>query len=123
MSLNGNDRAVVVMNDATVEKISTMAIPQTHQGASHGVCKRVNYSQKSIAVLTGLAQFGVSLLVFRDELTSNRVRRLIGPLRSIMIFESESSSAGETAWICCHSPLRGMKNFTAYRTLRSWIRR
>ena len=96
MSLSSNDRAVVVMNDATVEKISTAAIPQTRQGASHGVCKGVNYSQKSIAVLTGLAQFGVSRLVFRDELTSNGVRRLIGPLRSIVIFESGSSSAGET---------------------------
>jgi ferredoxin len=97
MSLSSNDRAVVVMNDATVEKISTVAIPQTRQGASHGVCKGVNYSQKSIAVLTGLAQFGVSRLVFRDELTSDGVRRLIGPLRSIVIFESESSSAGEPA--------------------------
>lgn len=44
MSLNSNDRAVVVMNDATVEKISTIAIPQTRQGTSHGVCKGVNYS-------------------------------------------------------------------------------
>jgi len=88
MSLSNNTRVVVAMNDATVEKISAEAVPLTRQGASHGVCKGVNYPQKSIAVLTGLAQFGVSRLVFRDEIVRGEVRRLMGTIRSIVIFHS-----------------------------------
>jgi ferredoxin len=88
MNLGSNERVAVAMNGATVEKISKEAIPLTRQGSSHGVCKGVNYSQKSIAVLTGLAQFGVSRIVFRDEPAPGGTRRLMGPLRSIVIFES-----------------------------------
>ncbi|UCF97568.1 MAG: hypothetical protein JSV89_20700 [Spirochaetaceae bacterium] len=119
MNLSGNERVVVVMNNSTVEKISKEAIPLTRQGVSHGVCKGVNYSQKSIAVLTGLAQFGVSRLVFRDEVVAGGVRRLIGPLRSVVIFESENASAGgdggdqvlslSTMW---QQKLRDLSDFT-----------
>jgi ferredoxin len=93
MNLSSNDRVVVAMNGATIEKISKEAIPITRQGPSHGVCKGVNYSQKSVAVLTGLAQFGVSRMVFRDEVVEGGIRRLIGPLRSIVIFESADDSS------------------------------
>lgn len=83
------DRAVLVMNDATVGKMTNEAIPATHQGASHGVCKGGNYSQKSVAVLSGLAQFGVSRMVFRDETEEGVGRRLIGVLRSVVVFDPE----------------------------------
>jgi ferredoxin len=91
MGLSGADRIAVAMNDATVEKVSKEAIPLTRQGDPHGVCKGVNYSQKSIAVLTGPAQFRVSRIVFRDETTPGGVRRLVGPLRSMVIFHSNGS--------------------------------
>jgi hypothetical protein len=35
----------------------------------------------------GLGQFGVSRIVFRDELIDGKIRRLVGPLRSIIIFD------------------------------------
>jgi hypothetical protein len=89
--LSGNDRVVLAMNNKTVENISTEAIPKTRQGASHGVCKGGNYSQKSVAVLTGLVQFGISRMVFRDEVHQGGVRRLIGPLRSIVMFHAEEA--------------------------------
>lgn len=87
--LVNHERAVVVMNNATVKKVSTQTIPLTRQGASHGRCKGGNYPQRSIAVLTGLGQFGVSRNVFRDEIVDGRVERSIGPIRSIIIFDKE----------------------------------
>ena len=86
--LYDDSRAVVVMNSATTDKISRESVPMTRQGASHGVCKGGNYSQKSVAVLTGLAQFGVSRMAFRDEVRDGAARRLLGPLRSLVIFDA-----------------------------------
>lgn len=83
------NRMVMVMNNENVNKISTQTIPKTHQGTSHGVCKGGNYSQKSIAVLTGLGQFGASRLVFRDEIVNEEVKRFVGPYLSLVIFDKE----------------------------------
>ena len=84
-----DDRVVVVMNGTTVKRISTEAIPLTHQDGSHGVSKGGNFPQKSVAVLTGLAQFGVSRMVFRDEMDDGKGRRLIGTLSSMILFDKE----------------------------------
>jgi len=84
-----DDTVVVAMNNDTVKVVSTEAIPQTHQGASHGPSKGGNYSQKSIAVLMGLGQFGASRLIFRDELTNGKVQRFSGPIRSIIMFDKQ----------------------------------
>ena len=89
-SLIREDRAVLAMNKKTVAGVSEKAIPVTRQGDAHGPCKGGNYSQKSIAALTGLGQFGVNRLVFRDEVDGDQVRRMIGSLRSILIFDPES---------------------------------
>jgi len=56
-----SERVVVAMTSDTVKTMSTEAIPQTRQGVSHGPSKGGNYSQKSIAALVGLGQFGMSL--------------------------------------------------------------
>lgn len=37
----------------------------------------------------GLGQFGVSRILFRDELNNNQVERFVGPLRSIIVFDEE----------------------------------
>lgn len=89
IDLVNTDRAVLAMDNATVEEVSAEAVPQTHQGASHGPSKQVNYPQKSIAVLTGLGQFGISRIVFRDELVNQKVARFMGPIRSIVLFDRE----------------------------------
>jgi hypothetical protein len=84
------ERAVLVMNEKTVERISREAVPSTRQGDSHGSCKGGHYPQKSVAHLTGLAQFGISRLVFRDEIADDgEVRRFIGVLRSVVVFDPE----------------------------------
>lgn len=83
------ERMVMVMNNENVNKISNQTIPETHRGTSHGVCKGGNYSQKSIAVLTGLGQFGVNRLVFRDEIVDGEVERFVGPFLSLIIFDKE----------------------------------
>jgi ferredoxin len=83
------DGVVLAMNDDNVTKVSKQAVPLTHQGDSHGPSKGGNYPQKSLAVLMGLGQFGVSRIVFRDELVDGVVKRFVGPLRSIIVFDEE----------------------------------
>ncbi len=82
-------RAVVVMNGDNTNKVTQMTVPETQRGGSHGVSKGGNYPQKSVAVLTGLGQFGVSRLVIRDEIVEGEVKRFIGRLRSLVIFDRE----------------------------------
>lgn len=80
---------VLAMNDDNVTKVSEEAVSLTHQGDSHGPSKGGNYPQKSLAVLTGLGQFGISRIVFRDEVVDGVVKRFVGPLRSILVFDEE----------------------------------
>jgi len=87
MDLSSEQTVVVAMDRRAMDDISTQAIPLTRQGAVHGPEKEVQYPQKSVAVLTGLGQFGVSRFVFRDEMEGSGVRRLLGPIRSLVIFD------------------------------------
>jgi len=87
IDLLADDTAVVAMNNETVKNVSAEAIPATHQGVSHGPSKGGNYPQKSVAVLMGLGQFGVSRIVFRDEVYNGKVQRFAGPIRSIILFD------------------------------------
>lgn len=86
---DNSDSVVVAMNNDNVKACSNEAIPQTRQGASHGPSKGSNYPQKSMAVLMGLGQFGISRLVFRDEFIDGRVERFAGPIRSIIVFDKQ----------------------------------
>ncbi len=85
-----SERVVIVMNNDNVKALSTEAIPQTRQGISHGPSKGGNYPQKSLAVLTGLGQFGVSRMIIRDEIFNGKVERFGGPIRSIVVFDKQS---------------------------------
>jgi hypothetical protein len=87
--LVSDDTAVVPLDYENCKNIFTEAIPLMHQGASHGLCKEGNYPQKSVAVLMGLGQFGVSRIVFRDEIADGKVERLVGPLYSIVMFDKD----------------------------------
>lgn len=89
INLVTNNRVVVGMDDTTVKVVSEEAVPSTRQRTSHVPCKNGNYSQKSVAVLMGLGQFGVSRIFFRDEINSGEVERFSGTLRSIVIFDKE----------------------------------
>jgi hypothetical protein len=43
----------------------------------------------------GLSQFGVSRIVFRDEIIDDRVRRFTGPLKSIILFDQGILTTGK----------------------------
>ena len=87
LELSSSNTVVVAMGDDNVGAVSKEAVPLTHQGASHGPSKGGNFPQKSLAVLLGLGQFGVSRIVFRDEVTDGKVKRFVGPIRSIVVFD------------------------------------
>ena len=87
-SANSED-VVVAMNNENVKNVSAESIPQTHQGISHGPSKGGNFPQKSLAVLMGLGQFGVSRLIIRDEIVDGKVQRFAGPIRSIVVFDKQ----------------------------------
>ena len=89
MDLVADDNVVVAMDNETVASVSAEAIPKTHQGDSHGPSKGGNYPQKSIAALTGLGQFGIARIIFRDEYVDGKVERFVGPIRSIIIFDKD----------------------------------
>lgn len=95
IELTSHDVVAVAMHNDTVKSASAEAIPPTRQGASHGAFKSVHYPQKSIAVLMGLGQFGVSRIVFRDEIIDGEVQRFTGPLRSIILFDKETLTTGQ----------------------------
>lgn len=101
ISLVGDDNVVVPMDKETVEQLSIEAVPMTHQGASHGPNLEVNYSQKSVAVLMGLGQFGAGRIVMRDEFVDGRVQRFIGPIRSIIMFDKEDLVRDGTGGVVC----------------------
>lgn len=89
MELSNAENVVLAMDRKTMDDLSLEAVPLTRQGKAHGPQKEVHYPQKSLAVLTGLAQFGVSRFVFRDELEGGKVKRFLGPIRSLVIFDRE----------------------------------
>ena len=96
IELVNGENAVIAMDDKTVQAISKETIPMVQQGVSHGPSKDGNYPQKSLAALLGLGQFGVSRIIFRDEVENGTVTRYTGPIRSIVIFDkTEPKKNGE----------------------------
>ncbi len=87
MEITTRENAVLAMDRKMMDALSLQAVPLTRQGKAHGPQKEVHYPQKSLAVLTGLTQFGVSRFVFRDELQEGKVKRFLGPIRSLVIFD------------------------------------
>jgi hypothetical protein len=99
-----SERVVVAMNSDTVKAVSTEVMPQTRQGISHGPSKGGNFPQKSIAVLLGLGQFGVSRMVIRDEIINGKVERFTGPIRSIIIFDKQKLITDGSGGVMYPSP-------------------
>jgi hypothetical protein len=87
MDLATKNTVSIAMNGQNVANVSTEAIAKTRQGISHGPSKGGNYSQKSIAALMGLGQFGIQRIIFRDEIVYGKIQRFVGPIRSIIIFD------------------------------------
>ena len=87
MEITTRENVVLAMDRKMMDALSLQAVPLTRQGKAHGPQKEVHFPQKSLAVLTGLAQFGVSRFVFRDELRGGKLKRFLGPIRSLVIFD------------------------------------
>jgi hypothetical protein len=98
------EAVVIAMTNDNIKALSTEAIPQTRQGISHGPSKGGNYPQKSLAVLLGLGQFGVSRMVFRDEVVGNKVNRVGGPIRSLIIFDKKKAVTNGAGGVMFPSP-------------------
>lgn len=96
VELSGQGRVVIPMSNDTTSKISGAVVPQIRQGANQGPFKSSNWPQKSIAVLSGLGQFGISRLVIRDEIDrEGMARRYIGAIRSLVAFHDGSGGPGD----------------------------
>lgn len=89
LSLMDPDRAVVPMTIKSTKKIVERTRGEYRKGSYHGPCNN-HWPQNSIAVMTGLLQFGVHRLPFRDEVEADsHPYRLYGRYRSIVIFDEE----------------------------------
>lgn len=86
------DRVVLAMNKHTVAATTEQAVPLTRRANAHGPNMPANHSHKSAAVLTGLGQFGASHLIIRDEAVDGHVNRGIGPVSSLVAFDSGQPS-------------------------------
>jgi ferredoxin len=87
LSLMSPDRAVVPMTAANAGKVIDRTRSEYLKGRYHGPCNN-HYPHSSVAVMTGLMQFGIDRLPFRDEVwTDGSVRRLVGRYASIIIFD------------------------------------
>jgi hypothetical protein len=92
ISLFDKDMVAIPMVNKTIQSISEGAVPLTHQREAHGPSKGGNFPQKSIAALVGLGQFGVHRIIFRDELAGNAIHRFTGPIRSLVLFDTQEGS-------------------------------
>jgi len=86
--LYNEKRAPMALGSEQLRFMSSEIVPRIHQGNAHGPCKEVHFPHKSLAVLSGLAQFGVNRLTIRDELVDGEVERFIGPLSSMVVFDT-----------------------------------
>ena len=87
LSLLASDRAVIPMTEDRAQIVADMTRAEYQKGKYHGPTNAL-FPQNSIAVLTGLLQFGVARTVFRDEADDNGgVRRLMGGYGAIVVFD------------------------------------
>lgn len=87
VELLAKDRAVVCMDPDGAGKVADFALPKSRAGKYHGPCNNP-FPQTSVAVLTGLMQFGLSRIPMRDELDGDgNVVRLMGHCSSVVFFD------------------------------------
>ena len=99
LSLMAPDRAVVPMNSSNTQKIIDRTRGDYKKGSYNGPCNN-HWPQNSIAVMSGLLQFGINRLPFRDETDDEGNRqRLYGRYRSIVIFDREDPVSDGTGGI------------------------
>ena len=94
VALLAKERAVVCTNPEGVKKVAEFALAKSRTGRYHGPCNDP-FPQPSVAVLTGLMQFGVSRMPLRDELDeAGGVVRLMGHYSSVVVFDETPPVTG-----------------------------
>ena len=89
LSLLSPDRAVVLMTPDKAGVVADRTRAEYQRGKYHGPTVEL-FSQPSVAVLTGLLQWGVCRIPIRDEVDGNgTVRRLVGQYGTIVVFDRE----------------------------------
>lgn len=89
LAMMGSGRAVVPMTSKNAATVVDRTRSEYLKGKYHGPCNN-HYPQNSIAAMTGLLQFGVHRLPFRDEVgPDGSVRRLCGQYASIIVFDED----------------------------------
>ncbi len=90
LALISEDRAVVPMTGDRANIVADRTRAEYQRGKYHGPANNL-FPQNSVAVLTGLLQFGVSRIPFRDEAGDDgRVRRLMGQYGAIVVFDEQT---------------------------------
>ena len=93
LSLMARAQAVIPMTQKNADSVINLTRSEYFR-RYHGPCNN-HYPQPSIAVMTGLLQFGVMRLPFRDEVwPDGSVKRLFGQYSSIIIFDEEAPPTG-----------------------------
>jgi len=89
LALMAPGRAVVPMTNKNTATIIDRTRSDYTKNRYHGPCNN-HWPQNSISVLTGVLQFGISRIPFRDEVDEegNRIR-LLGRYQSIALFDEE----------------------------------
>lgn len=89
LALVCKERAVVCMDPANATRVAEFTLPQARTGRYHGPCN-CPWPQNSVAVLTGLMQFGVSRIPLRDEKRPDgTTQRLMGSYCSLVVFDKQ----------------------------------
>ncbi|MBI5722689.1 MAG: hypothetical protein HZA50_01935 [Planctomycetes bacterium] len=87
MALAGKGRHVVSMDPAGADKVAKFTRSESQSGRYHGPCNNP-WPQNSVAVLTGLMQFGLSRIPMRDEIgPDGRAIRMMGHYASVVLFD------------------------------------
>ncbi|TET39580.1 MAG: hypothetical protein E3J72_00210 [Planctomycetota bacterium] len=82
------DRVVVCMNSTGAKKVVEFSLADSQTGRYHGPCNDP-FPQNSVAVLTGLMQFGVSRIPIRDERGEDgKVIRMMGHYATVVVFDN-----------------------------------
>lgn len=88
LELMQQGRAVVPMTCDNADKVIEGTRSKYQKEDYNGPCNS-HYPQASISVMTGLMQFGICRLPFRDELGDDgKVQRLLGQYASVVIFDN-----------------------------------
>jgi len=116
LALMAPGRAVVPMTNRNAATIIDRTRSEYTTNRYHGPCNN-HWPQNSISVLTGVMQFGISRIPFRDEVDEEgRRTRLFGRYQSIVLFDEEDAVTDDSMGIrlICPESISMLKKVNDY---------